>query len=34
MEDMYVHPHAKEQANWLTDGAVISANAHTHSPPT
>ena len=34
MEDMYVHQHAKEEPNWYRDGAVISADAHTCSPPT
>ena len=34
MEDMYVHQHTKVEPNWSTDGTVISADVHTHSPPT
>ena len=33
MEDMYMHQPAKGEPNWFTDGAVISANVHTHFPP-
>ena len=31
---MYVHQHAKGEPNQYIDGAVISADAWTHSPPT
>ena len=34
MEDMYMHQHAKVEPNQSTDGAAISANVCTHSPPT
>ena len=34
MEDINVHQPAKGEPNWYTDGAVICADACTHSPPT
>ena len=34
MEDMYVHQYTKGEPRWCTVGAVISTDAHTHSPLT
>ena len=32
MENMYVHQHVQVELNQSTDGAVIGADVHTHSP--
>ena len=34
MQNTWIHQCTIEELNQFRDGAVIGANAHTHSPPT